>query len=234
MSAPSPIDFRQHYEVETPEQVSVDYELAGIGSRALACMYDSVVLLGMVLASLLLLAALISLLGVLFAGSGAWIFIGLLVLNFAGIWGYFALFEGLRQGQTPGKRRLGIRVIRDTGHAVTLRDAMARNLLRFADFLPFGYLLGGLIVALHPRGKRLGDMVAGTIVVRDRPMEHTEVAEPAGAELEEAAGAPELTDEEFRLVREYSERAAALPVDVRLKLAARLAERFAEKRRGDP
>ncbi len=101
------------------------------------------------------------------------------LVYFASLWGYFAFFEGLRNGQTPGKRRLGIRVVRDTGHPVTFGAAAVRNLLRAADFLPPPYLIGGLLVALHPRAKRLGDLVAGTVVVRDRPTEVT--ARPTGA-----------------------------------------------------
>ena len=69
------------------------------------------------------------------------------------IWnGYFILFEGLGRGQTPGKRIAGIRVVMDTGHAVTMGAAAARNLLRVADFLPPPYLIGLLLVAFHPRG----------------------------------------------------------------------------------
>ena len=82
----------------------------------------------------------------------------LLAVGGFAVWnGYFILFEGLRRGQTPGKRTAGIRVVMDTGHAVTFGAAAARNLLRIADFLPPPYLIGLLLTAFHPRGKRLGD-----------------------------------------------------------------------------
>ena len=206
-------DFRQHLEVETPEHVVLDYEIAGIGSRALAAILDSIILA-------IWSVALSLVFGLLAFGLGDWTFAVLGVLIFASVWGYFTFFEGFRGGQTPGKRRLGIRVVRDTGHPLTFGAAAARNLLRVADFLPPPYLIGAISVALHPRGKRLGDLVAGTVVVRDRPVEHPVRAEPArcgrGAG---GAGVPELADEEFRLLREFAERAPSLAAAVRARLA---------------
>src|SRR6476659_4310384 len=162
-----PPDYRQHLEVETPEHVVLDLEIAGVGSRALAAILDMIILVGSVLVVMTVLAIL--------AGYGRTVGrLGsaiLLLGGFAAWTGYFIFFEGLRQGQTPGKRAVGIRVVMDTGYAVTLSAAAARNLLRTADFLPPPYLTGALLVALHPRAKRLGDMVAGTVVARDRPAE---------------------------------------------------------------
>ncbi|MEP7344300.1 MAG: stage II sporulation protein M [Gemmatimonadaceae bacterium] len=213
-------DFRLRLEVETPEHVVVDYELAGLGSRALAAFVDTGILLLLVIAAFLVSGSL-----------AAWFeslsVVLMVTLPFALIWGYFTLFEGLRQGQTPGKRLLGLRVIRDSGHAITMREAMARNLLRFADFLPPPYLLGILMIAFHPRAKRLGDIVAGTVVVRDRPLE------PLGAGFGETAprgaeelGPPQLLDQEFRVVREFVERAAELDPEIRARFAGRLVASF--------
>jgi len=220
MDDPVRTDYRQHLEIETPEMVVLDYEIAGLGSRALAAILDTAILLGWTIALGILMVGLAP-------GDSAVMAIGV-VVYFATLWGYFAFFEGLRGGQTPGKRRVGIRVVRDTGHAVTLGAAAIRNLLRLADFLPPPYLLGALAVALHPRGKRLGDIVAGTVVVRDRPLEHASVL-PAEAADAEPAGVPLLSDAEFRVVHEFAERAAALPEAVRTRVAAGLAPRFAER-----
>lgn len=162
----APADFRQHLEVETPEHVILDYEIAGLGSRALAAIIDTII----IGAWTVILGLLLGLFG---SGLGNWRGVIFVFVSFASLWGYFTLFEGLRGGQTPGKRRLGIRVVRDTGHPVTFGAAAARNLLRVADFLPPPYLLGALFVGLHPRGKRLGDIVAGTVVVRDQPVIHS-------------------------------------------------------------
>jgi uncharacterized membrane protein SpoIIM required for sporulation len=143
------------------------------------------------------------------------------------VWtGYFIFFEGLRRGQTPGKRIVGIRVMMDTGHAVTLAAAAVRNLLRLADFLPPPYFIGAVLVAFHPRGKRLGDLVAGTIVARDRPGEA--LAEPRHAADESAPAAlPELADAEYRLLEQFQHRQGQLPATARARLAARLMERLA-------
>ncbi len=219
----TPPDFRQHLEVETPEHVLLDYEIAGIGSRALAAILDSLILV--------VWSILLSLVVTLVAfGLGDWTLALLGVLVFASFWGYFTFFEGLRGGQTPGKRRLGIRVVGDGGHPVTLGAAAVRNLLRVADFLPPPYLIGAIAVAVHPRGKRLGDLVAGTVVVRDRPIEHPVIAAATEAEgVPMDLGVPELAEAEFRVLREYSERAPALEGAVRGRVAANLAQRFAPR-----
>ena len=220
----APPDFRQHLEVETPEHVVLDYEIAGLGSRALAAILDTILLvIWLIGLSFIVLR--------LAASLGEWLVAVLTVLGFLSVWGYFTFFEGLRNGQTPGKRRLGIRVVSDTGHAVTFGAAVARNLLRIADFMPPPYLIGAILVALHPRGKRLGDLVAGTVVVRDRPTESAPMPlSRSGAEPEEAlAGVPELPDEEFHFLREFAERAPQLPGEVRARVAGRLTERLAAR-----
>ena len=218
-----PPDFRLRLEVETPEHVVIDYELAGLGSRSLAAVVDHGILALLVIAVVLVSGSLARWLGSLS-------FVMMIVVPFALVWGYFALFEGLRLGQTPGKRLLGLRVVRDTGHAITMREAMARNLLRFADFLPPPYLLGMILIAFHPRAKRLGDLVAGTVVIRDQPME------PLGAGFgemrarsAESLGPPQLADQEFQLLREFAERLGELDPEVRARFAARLVAAFGER-----
>ena len=223
MTTPAMRDFRQHLEVETPEHVMLDYEIAGVGSRALAAIGDTVVIIVWMMAVAYVLFRLLP------VGS-RWGQVILGLVSFLTIWGYFTFFEGLRGGQTPGKRWVGIRVVRDTGHPVTLSAAAIRNLLRVADFLPPPYLLGTLLVALHPRAKRIGDLVAGTVVVRDRPVEHfTQPGQVPATEEVDRAGVPELEDEEFHFLRQYAERAASLPPEVRSRLAERLTERLAAR-----
>src|SRR5262245_58603661 len=107
MASSSPRDFRQHLEVETPEHVLLDYEIAGVGSRALAAI-GGAVLVGLVLISVAWL------LGQLFPAGSKWAVVIYSLLGFLIFWGYFTFFEGLREGQTPGKRWVGIRVVRDT------------------------------------------------------------------------------------------------------------------------
>ncbi|HEV8613615.1 MAG TPA: stage II sporulation protein M, partial [Gemmatimonadales bacterium] len=173
----------------------------------------------------------------LWRGLSNWVLAVQLLLLYALVWGYFTCFEGLLRGQTPGKRWLGIRVIRDTGHAVTFSDAAARNLLLPVDL--FG-LLGVFLIAIHPRAKRLGDLVAGTVVVRDQPTVAATTVErstTSGLVDDTELGPPLLSDPEYRLLREFAHRAAELPVAVRERLAAdlvaRVAMRFPERRGND-
>jgi uncharacterized membrane protein SpoIIM required for sporulation/uncharacterized RDD family membrane protein YckC len=216
----APPDYRQHLEIETPEHVVLDLEIAGIGSRALAAVLDMLILLAGALALITCLGILASY-GITMGrlGNAVLVLAGFLVWN-----GYFILFEGMRRGQTPGKRIAGIRVVMDTGHAVTFGAAAARNLLRVADFLPPPYLIGVVLVAFHPRAKRLGDMVAGTVVSRDRPHES---GSPSGAAAEEPPPSiPELDDQEFRLLAQFAGRQSDLAPATRARLAAGLAARL--------
>ena len=220
MTEPVRNDYRQHLELETPEQVMLDYEIAGVGSRVLAALADWAVVLVMVLATALTLG--------LFRGQSRWAAALGIAVIYGILWGYFTLFEGLWQGQTPGKWWLGIRVIRDTGHGITLSDAAARNLLLPIDVVG---MVGVILIAVHPKGRRLGDLIAGTVVVRDRPM----LVPAAGASPDAAPGGPEesgtpqLSDDEFHLLREFSSRAPTLPERVRAGFARQFAERFAAR-----
>ncbi len=221
---PSPPDYRQRLQVETPEHVTLDLEIAGVGSRALAALIDMLVLVGSMLGVFIVLSIVAGFGVTLGSIGGALLMLG----GFAAWTGYFILFEGLRQGQTPGKRMVGIRVVSDTGNAVSLSAAAARNLLRVADFLPPPYLTGALLVALHPRGKRLGDMVAGTVVARDRPSQLVVPTKPRSQPTAPLSLIPELTDAEFRLVAQFEGRQAQLAQPARLRLAAAIARRLAD------
>lgn len=205
-------DLSQHVEVEIPEHVLLDYEIAGAGSRALAAMIDTfwMILIGIVLAGVFSV----------FAHSVPAVAAIIVVAFFLILTGYPALYEGFRHGQTPGKRRLGIRVVDDTGRGVSFGAAAIRALLRPVDMLG---LIGVVIMAIDRRGRRLGDFVAGTLVVRDEPILDAFAAVPAPPA---ASGSPELDDAEFALVREFVRRADTLPVPVRDRLAARITARL--------
>ncbi len=161
----------QRVEVETPEQVALSFTIAGLGSRAAAALVDGAICLALY-SALLLLATFISKSvggGAVGTADNAFAVTLLLLGQFAIMWGYYVLWEGLRDGQTPGKKRFGLRVVRDGGYAVDFPASAARNLLRVLDMQP-GVLFGvGLVsAALSSRSRRLGDHVAGTIVVRER------------------------------------------------------------------
>jgi uncharacterized membrane protein SpoIIM required for sporulation/uncharacterized RDD family membrane protein YckC len=216
-------------DVETPEHVAIGYELADLGSRFTALLIDRLILLlaqgGVFLAAILAWMSMGGK-GKLLGGMGLAIAIAaFFVLQ----WGYFILYEGLRDGQTPGKRWMGIRVVQDGGYPVTIEGAAVRNLMRIIDAQPIpSCMVGGLSMTLHPQTKRLGDMAAGTVVVRDRGQRIPEEAPPAAA----AQGPPRLSDKEFAALSMFVERRGDLDPAVRGQLSrtlmARLARPFAE------
>jgi uncharacterized membrane protein SpoIIM required for sporulation/uncharacterized RDD family membrane protein YckC len=161
---------------------------------------------------------------------GSWAGASLVFLWFVTFWGYFALFEAFSGGRTPGKRRLGIRVIMDTGHPLTFQAALVRNLVRLVDLQPVGtYGVGALFVFFNQRHKRLGDAVAGTIVVRDRPQDLSlSVLVPEVPEQLDA-GPPILSDDEFRLLGQLVARLSDLEPTTRARLTAELARRFTDR-----
>lgn len=149
----------------TPEYVSLDFNLAGLGSRAAASLLDSLVL-GLIYAVLVFILVFVlnnsSLYFIRFTGYFTALII---ILLFLLGWGYFALFEFFSSGSTPGKRMLGIRVIQDNGRSLTFLSSMVRNLFRIIDFLPSFYLLGIILIFFHPRYQRIGDIAGGTVVI---------------------------------------------------------------------
>lgn len=171
---------RQEQRIETPENVSFGYEVVGIGNRFLATVADSALLAALFIALHLaffgLLAAVPDRPEVAGGADGEgdvadWV-VGLVLaayflIQFGIVWGYYSLFEWLWRGRTPGKRLLGIRVLRVGGASPGASEAVIRNLVRLVDFLPFAYGLGLLTMLFNADARRLGDFAAGTLVVRD-------------------------------------------------------------------
>ncbi len=228
--APPTLSDRQ-LAVETPEHVAVGYELADLGSRFAALLIDGFI----VSCGLLVFAVGMPLLGVALGVPGWLAGVGLaaiMLLSFAWVWGYFVYFEGLRDGETPGKRRMGIRVVHDGGYPLTVRGAAVRNLLRVVDMQPgITWLVGGAAMMLHGETKRLGDMAAGTVVVRERTAAVLPEEAAAGAN---AAGPPRLSPEEFDTLARYVARRGTLQPEVRHGLAKRLLERLERHAADDP
>lgn len=221
--------------IETPEQTSIEFPLAGIGSRFLAVLIDTAIQVAVAIVIGLLLVGLGSGFGdVPFGKSSSadvWVAAILVFLYFLLTFGYFILFESIWNGQSPGKRLTHIRVIKDSGQPITAIDAVGRNLLRIIDQLPFAYGIGVLCAWLSPQSKRLGDYVAGTVVVHEKPLET--VAPPWGnAPAQSAAhqyGAKRLTPEEFALVETFLSRRSALDAGVRYDTAAGIVRRIEGK-----
>ena len=226
---PTAFQLSRRVSVETPEHVVLEFELAGLGSRAAAAIYDLLIIILLLLLILIVFSGVVATLG---EGTGMWVSAFLILILFAVFWGYFMLFEALAGGRTPGKQRMGIRVVMDTGHPLTFPAAAVRNLLRLVDLQPgMTYLVGLLSVSLQSQNKRLGDLVAGTMVVRDRPEDLVLTAPWADtAEMEIVdAGPPALLDDEYRLLDQFIGRLDALPAEVRARFARELANRFGKR-----
>jgi len=222
----APSDLREQLGVETPEHVELHLELAGVGSRAAAALLDTALVVGGMVLIVIVAGA-----GGSTGTLGRWALALLILLYFFSFLGYFALFEALNGGRTPGKKALGIRVVMETGHAVTPTAAVVRNLVRLMDcFFPLLPILPGfLMVLLQRRHQRPGDLAAGTIVVRDRPSDWSLGPAPVSPDEPLEAGPPELSDAEFRLLDQFLAREGELDALVQARIAADLAHRFQER-----
>lgn len=224
-----PSSLSQTVDVETPELVVFSYTIAGVGSRALAALIDSLICIATII--LIMIGVAISstrrAAGATPGVFDAWAAAIFVLAIFCVIWGYYVLFEGLADGQTPGKRLLRLRVVRDGGYSVTFGASAVRNLVRLVDIQPMpSYAVGIVTIMFSKSGKRLGDIVAGTIVVREALVR--EIA-PAAAPV--AAGTPSsldtaLTEDEFTVLERFMERRASLDEERRNALARQLLERL--------
>lgn len=243
------------YRVDTPERIDLEYDVAGLGSRFLAALIDTTILsvaaaLVAVLSSLGLAFGLGALAGLLDSSAirdvaSSVVGAGALLLTVGVLWGYYVFFELVWHGRTPGKRWIGLRVIKDGGYPVGFVDSAIRNVVRVVDFLPAYYIAGMLTMLVDRRSRRLGDLAAGTLVVKERRDLSLETLMPDAAAL--LASAPReatarrdgerppianldrLAVADASLVREYLLRRASLSKPGAEALAARLAEALAER-----
>jgi uncharacterized RDD family membrane protein YckC len=231
------------YVVQTPENVAVNYELAGVGSRFIAAATDSIIQVILII----LVGLALSVAGGLASSSralrevagadrdqiGIWVVALLLVALFLLLWGYYAAFEMAWNGQTPGKRLARLRVLRESGYPIGPVDALIRNLVRLVDFLPMAYGLGVVVMLVDSRSRRLGDLAAGTIVVKERralraaDLLAPEPPLPEGPPDElraPVANVERLTAADYSLLREYLLRREQLAPAPRAALARELAQ----------
>jgi len=157
--------------IETPELVSIEMPVAGIGSRFIAIVVDYLIWTALGVVFSLIAVVIFASLSVFGKMSANWVFGIVLIVVFLFHWGYFTLFEAFANGRTPGKRVAKIRVIHRSGRAISFVESLARNLVRFVDYLPSLYAVGIVAMFFSRQNQRLGDMVAGTLVVRDREVE---------------------------------------------------------------
>jgi uncharacterized RDD family membrane protein YckC len=162
--------------IETPERVPLHFALASIGNRFLACAIDhtfqALVLVLIIVTGLIIANVSSSTLENTLSSAPKWVYAVMIILVFLTFSGYFAFFEWIWSGQTPGKRWMKLRVIREDGRPITFWEASVRNLIRALDMMPAPFYSIGLIsVFVTGRDQRVGDMVAGTVVVREREAE---------------------------------------------------------------
>jgi len=247
MTNQSIIETEETLIIETPERVPLAFALASIGNRFLAVAIDHFIQYFVIFVTAW---AFLSLSGIgdfaseqsssqIFQEMSKWtmaLMIVVLSLIFAG---YFIFFEWLWNGQTPGKRLLKLRVIRDDGRPITLWEALARNLLRIVDAMPLlvlpVYSIGLIIIFMSGRDQRIGDMFAGTVVVRERTDEAPTFQETFSNPISDAAlrrvqkpvvfqaDVHSLTESEIEVAESFLRRRWDLTERQRLWMAWRIA-----------
>lgn len=227
-------------EIVTPEHVAIRYELAGFGARGVAASIDVIVQLLFTTLALALLATLswLNLMPPFWESITTDLLFVLLIFGYTFIFlGYHIVFETLWNGETPGKRALQLRVIKDGGYPVDFRAVVIRNLIRLVDMMPgvppimLSYAVAFVAVALNPQYKRLGDMAAGTLVVRHRTGDDARarilgMGDAVTYRLLEPVHLTQiarLTRDEFRMITQFLDRSDELPLSLRVTFAERLA-----------
>jgi uncharacterized RDD family membrane protein YckC len=215
--------------IDTPEQIALEFPLAGVGSRFLAIAFDTLLQGGAIVALVALGFAVRAVSGFVppLSGLGMWGIAILLAIGFVIYSGYFAIFEAVWAGQTPGKRLVRLRVIDVSGRPLTVYAAIVRNLLRLVDQLPGMYALGILSILITTRQQRIGDLAAGTVVVHERI--DAPVAIPTIAPGQQRFGAHRLRPEEIAVVEEFLRRRVDLGEWTRRQTARRIADRMKQR-----
>lgn len=210
---------KEHVGIKTPEYISLQFQLAGLGSRAIAYIIDNLIMtfinIFLIIIAVVLFAASPDLGAMIEANSYivAILLIGLFLIN----WGYFIVLEFYWGGKTIGKKIMGIRVIQENGHSLTFLSSLIRNLLRIIDQLPAYNLLGIIMIYFNSKKKRVGDLLAGTIVVYDERAKGSKKLSPIEKEIQsrglskndlqlEQWTLKAIDTKDWNLVRTYSNR----------------------------
>jgi uncharacterized RDD family membrane protein YckC len=252
MGAWQPRGFADQLNIDTPEQVELEFAVAGIGSRFVAVLLDHLIQVGILVLLAFVSAFLFGAIANRINIMGKWFIAAFIALDFLVIWGYFTLFEAFWNGQTPGKHAMKLRVIKDSGRQVTFFEALSRNLLRFVDYMPALYLVGVITMLCTKRNQRLGDLAAGTIVVHERAEEQplligrgatilpvseaqafdtVSAAQSAGALPADAVA--KLGPDDLLLIETFFARALDLSLATRMEIAGKIATQMAVKMSGD-
>ncbi len=237
------MQYEDRVSIPTPEGVEVELTLAGIGSRFIAALIDHSIKFAVIIALIIALFGFGGLTGAEPSSDAGWIAVAILFVVVFLIWtGYDIAFETLASGQTPGKRWTGLRVVKVGGTPVGFVASSIRNLLRFVDSLPGAYGVGVICVLATRLNQRLGDMAAGTVVVRERKP----ASAPTGMPVPDVTPSPDLaadlrtwdvssvSAQDLVTVRRFLDRRQHLTPAARAHLAAELAHRLRPKVAGAP
>jgi len=226
--------FFNQVKLSTPESVELEFTLAGIGNRAYALIIDYLIW-GVILLVVFFTWAVLStqipedISGLISVRIAPWIFAVTLLVVFFIYVGYFVVFETLWQGQTPGKRFVKIRVIQDSGKPIGIQQATLRALLRPIDDT---LSLGALFIIFNAKEKRIGDFVAGTIVVQEERRSHkfvvSDQAQAVANQLLEDANIAALLPDDFGVIREYLYRRKEMELSAKLELSRKLGRQLKE------
>jgi uncharacterized RDD family membrane protein YckC len=222
------MEFEDTLTITTPEGIDLELALAGVGSRFSAALVD------IVIQGLLLLGV-----WVVFKGLGlleGWGLFAFTIIVFVIVFAYHILFEVLVSGRTPGKRLNGLRVVRVGGFPIGFLASAIRNTVRLIDFLPSAYLVGCAAILVAKNNQRLGDLAAGTLVVRERKARSKlPPPRPIGAGVAYSSwDVSTVTASELQTVRQFLERRESIDAQARARLAHTLAERLRPKVGGAP
>ncbi len=228
--------------IDTPELVAIEMPLAGIGSRFIALLVDYLIWGAGMLLLLLVIVFILPAMHTFNRISAQWAEAIVIFVFFLLNWGYFTLFEAFWNGRTPGKRVAKIRVIQRSGRSIGLLESMARNLVRYVDQLPFFYGVGVIAMFVTRQHQRLGDLAAGTLVVRDREPEsplwgdtgsrtftaqlfapRTPIPEPHTAVTLPALGISKLSSTDLEVLEGFFSRRLDMSLETRHALAGRIA-----------
>jgi uncharacterized RDD family membrane protein YckC len=227
--------------IDTPELVAIELPLAGIGSRFIALLVDYLIWGAGIVLLIIIAVVLLPAMHAFNVKSAQWAEAIVIFSIFLVNWGYFTLFEAFWNGRTPGKRVARIRVIQRSGRSIGLLESMARNLVRYVDQLPFFYAVGVITMFVTRQHQRLGDLAAGTLVVRDREPEtplwgdtgsrtftaqlfnaNKPIPEPHTALTLPATGIAKLTSSDLEVLEGFFSRRLDMSMETRQALAGRI------------
>lgn len=226
--------FDDQFTIETPEQIDVAYDVAGIGARFIAALIDHV-LIGLILS---LGCAVGSALLDRFINLDDNLLLGLLGIGvYLFLCGYYIFFETIWNGQTPGKRATGLRVVRTGGRPIGFLGSATRNIVRLADFLPVLYGVGVVVMFLDRRSRRLGDLAAGALTIKEqRTLTLETLVEPMKARLTYSSPNTipnlkelhqsdyKLIQSDYELIQDYLGQRLTMSLEARRRLSGQLVQ----------